>query len=81
MILNAENSLDARLSDYQPLFRPEPGPGRTLDGRCVGAAGGDMINLRGSFSATVMIAEALGCLEADQSIVLVRDLGRIARRG
>ncbi len=32
MFVNAENLLNVRLSDYQPLVRPEPGGGRwTVD--------------------------------------------------
>jgi iron complex outermembrane receptor protein len=45
VFLNAENLLDVRLSDYQPLVRPEPGPGGRWTVDAWAPLEGSMINL------------------------------------
>jgi iron complex outermembrane receptor protein len=45
VFLNAENLLDVRLSDYQPLVRPEPGPGGRWTVDAWAPVEGSMINL------------------------------------
>jgi outer membrane receptor for ferrienterochelin and colicins len=45
IFLNAENLLDVRLSDYQPLIRPEPGPGGRWTVDAWAPLEGSMINL------------------------------------
>jgi iron complex outermembrane receptor protein len=45
VFVNAENLLDVRLSDYQPLVRPEPGPGGRWTVDAWAPLEGSMINL------------------------------------
>jgi iron complex outermembrane receptor protein len=45
VFLNAENLLDVRLSDYQPLVRPEPGPGGRWTVDAWAPLEGSMVNL------------------------------------
>jgi outer membrane receptor for ferrienterochelin and colicins len=45
VFLNAENLLNVRLSDYQPLIRPEPGPGGRWTVDAWAPLEGSMINL------------------------------------
>jgi outer membrane receptor for ferrienterochelin and colicins len=45
VFVNAENLLDVRLSDYQPLVRPEPGPGERWTVDAWAPLEGSMINL------------------------------------
>jgi iron complex outermembrane receptor protein len=45
VFLNAENLLNVRLSDYQPLVRPEPGPGGRWTVDAWAPLEGSMINL------------------------------------
>ncbi len=45
VFLNAENLLDVRLGDYQPLLRPEPGPGGRWTVDAWAPLEGSMINL------------------------------------
>jgi outer membrane receptor for ferrienterochelin and colicins len=45
VFLNAENFLNVRLSDYQPLVRPQPGPGGRWTVDAWAPLEGSMINL------------------------------------
>jgi iron complex outermembrane receptor protein len=45
VFVNAENLLDVRLSDYEPLVRPEPGPGGRWTVDAWAPLEGSMINL------------------------------------
>jgi iron complex outermembrane receptor protein len=45
VFVNAENLLNVRLSDYQPLVRPEPGPGGRWTVDAWAPLEGSMMNL------------------------------------
>jgi iron complex outermembrane receptor protein len=45
VFLNAENLLDVRLTDYQPLVRPQAGPGGRWTVDAWAPLEGSMINL------------------------------------